>query len=114
MWNEQLTTGNLLIDKICMVIAIHEPFTIDDIIEKYIESHSVDELLKAIETAKEQKCALGEASLSPPTDATNVVREEVTDMDKNEKRKWLKKKQRGIGVRGIRFRFGKEKWIGKE
>ncbi len=108
MWNEQ-TTGNALIDKICTVIAIHEPFTIDDIMEKYVESRSIDELLKVIEIAKKQQCSLEEVSLLSSKDPTDVMRTEVTDIDINEKRKWFRKHQRGIGVRGIRFRFGRDK-----
>jgi hypothetical protein len=111
MIDDEYGAGNPLLDRICVVIAIHEPFSIDEIVEVYKILESIDELLAVIQKAKEENCslldamAMGDSSLP---DSTNVKRVEIKDVDDHFRKQWLKKRQRGMGVRKINFRFGQD------
>jgi hypothetical protein len=43
---------SLVIKKICEAIALHEPFTLEEVYAGYLQLESVDDLLEKIETAK--------------------------------------------------------------
>ncbi len=100
-------TGNRLMAKICEAIAIYEPFSSNDILELYLEVGPVDKVLATIEVAKESHTTLAEAKNKSEFRSSNVKKPEIKDVDKTFKKKWLKKGQKGIGIRNIRFRFGK-------
>ncbi len=97
-----------MIDKICETIAVHVPYTVDEITDLYIQYKSIDKIMGIIDAAMQQQCPLTEVSQDLTQKQSDTKREEVKDVDENFKKRWLKKKQRGIGVQDIRFRFGKD------
>ncbi len=98
-----------IIDKICEAIAMHVPYTFNEIKNLYIQHESIDKIMWIIDMAEHKQCMLSEVFLDLKTKSVNTERKEIKDTDENFKKQWLKKRQRGIGVKDIRFRFGRDK-----
>ena len=109
MANRKSKITNRLLQDICATIALYEPFGIDDVENAYLKLKSMDKLLFFLDMAKRNACSLERMIESGPSpEPTDVKVKEVKDVDKEFKKKWLRKGQVGIGIRKIFFGFGKD------
>ncbi len=105
--NEKLRSDSALLDDICLVVAVHEPFDLEDVVKTYKKLKSVDQLIETIERAKDMKSTLLDAISPPPVIHTDVNKKEVTKVDKIFKKNWLKKNSRKGVIDKIILKFGK-------
>jgi len=104
---KNLTSNSALMDDICLVVAVHEPFDLEDVVKTYRKLKSVDQLIETIKRAKDMKSSLFDAISPPPKINTDVKKKEVTKVDEIFKKNWLKRNsQKGL-VGRIILKFGK-------